>query len=255
VRDPFHPYSDLRGLTPEASEEGRILLGHADRLPAISMQQVPSDDKLSVLFDWRSRLGSADGFDEWQWSGWAVLSQSVWRGLLRENVDEGGLRDYLWANAERAEGDIRLSRNVMLHPSARLVPPVFIGENSEVEAGARVGPNVVISSDCVIDRYSSLRNSVVLGSTYVGERKELDGALVAHELVFRSLSSRPPLVDLAGWLMMPLAFCLLGAELWLLSWLFRLVAPETPSLDLVKLISGLPASAVTRVSPLVATRV
>jgi lipopolysaccharide/colanic/teichoic acid biosynthesis glycosyltransferase len=153
--------------------------------------------------------------------------------LFRENVDERGLRDYLWASAERiqrievapplsvqnlgnilasnvsalqgefhgllitgrVEGDIRLSRNVMLHPSARLVPPVFIGENCEVEAGARVGPNVVIGSDCVIDRYSSLRNSVVLGSTYVGERMELDGTLVAHELVFRSLPSRPPLVE------------------------------------------------------------
>jgi exosortase len=58
--------------------------------------------------------------------------------------------------------------------------------------------------------------------------------------------------DLAGWLMMPLAFCLLGAELWLLSWLFRPTSAEVPSLDFAKLVSGSPVNASTRVSPAVA---
>jgi exosortase len=44
--------------------------------------------------------------------------------------------------------------------------------------------------------------------------------------------------DLAGWLMVPLAFCLLGAELWLLSWLFQPVSPSAPSPHLPMLVAG-----------------
>lgn len=232
ARDPFQPYSDLRGLIPEGNEDARVLLGHADRLPAVRLEEIPEDDELSVIFDWRSG-STTERHDDWRWSGWAVLSRPIWQGLLRQEVDERGLREYLWANAMglrrfevapplsmqsfgsvlaanatvlrrafpgllitgRAEGDVRLSRNVMLHPLAQLFPPVFIGENCEIEAGARVGPNVVIGSDCVIDRHSSLSNSVVMGSTYVGERVELDGTLVAHALVVRAVPSHPSLVQ------------------------------------------------------------
>lgn len=62
--------------------------------------------------------------------------------------------------------------------------------------------------------------------------------------------------DLAGWLMIPLAFCLLGAELWLLSWLFRPIAATALSLDLPTLVAASPAfAAANRVPPVVATSV
>jgi NDP-sugar pyrophosphorylase family protein len=228
ARNPFRPYVDLRTLTQEDNAGGRVLLGHADRLPAVRLEEFSRHEETTVVFDWRSRDAIA-GHDEWRWSGWALLSPRVWRGLSRRNLDEQGVHEYLLADGEvlrrqevapplrmqcfesilaanlavlrgefsgllingRVKGGVRLARNVTLHPSAQLVPPVFLGENCEIGAGARVGPNVVVASGCVIDRRSSLSNSLVLGSTYVGEGLELDGAVVCETRVNGAGLSRP----------------------------------------------------------------
>jgi hypothetical protein len=47
-----------------------------------------------------------------------------------------------------------------------------------VAAGASIGPNTVLTSDIVISAGSTVRNSVVLPHTYVGEGLELDETVV-----------------------------------------------------------------------------
>ena len=90
----------------------------------------------------------------------------------------GGSSNGAQISAREIEPHIWIARNVSLHPTARMVPPVFVGENSSIGAGARVGPNAAIGRDSVIDRQTSVTHSAVLPGSYCGERLEIDHMLV-----------------------------------------------------------------------------
>jgi hypothetical protein len=111
------------------------------------------------------------GFDEIMAAHRDVL-RGEWHGLL--------------LNGKPVEPDVWLARNVMLHPSAVLVPPVYIGADCEVAAGARVGPNVIVGPGCVIDRRATLADSLVLPGTYLGEAVDLEDAIVDRDRVARA---------------------------------------------------------------------
>lgn len=71
-----------------------------------------------------------------------------------------------------------ISRNVVIHPTVRIQPPVFLGENSNVEAQVELGPNAVIAADCVIDRKASVMNSVIMTHSYIGENLEVTDSII-----------------------------------------------------------------------------
>lgn len=199
ARDAHHPYGRLRRIPGE--DEERLLLGHADRLPAMAPEEVLGDRPL-VLRD-----GDA-------WTGWAVVPSAVLQGLDDETeekdveriVESLGLAAAeaapvlsvcsptallvsqrlafdghvpgLIFGARQAEPGVWISRNVMMHPSVRVRPPVFIGENSRLNRGVRIGPNVLVSADCIVDEGTSLEDAAVFPDSFVGEHLELNGVLV-----------------------------------------------------------------------------
>jgi len=63
---------------------------------------------------------------------------------------------------------------------------VFVGERSWVEPSARLGENVVLGADVVVDRGARLRNCLVLDGTYIGENLDLENAIVAGALLARA---------------------------------------------------------------------
>ncbi len=73
---------------------------------------------------------------------------------------------------------IWISRNVSIHPSAKLSAPVFIGENCRVAEGVSLGPGVVIGANSVIDRKSTLRDTVIFPGSYVGEALDIERSIV-----------------------------------------------------------------------------
>jgi lipopolysaccharide/colanic/teichoic acid biosynthesis glycosyltransferase len=231
ARDPLRPYKGIRALSLGGSNDEPILLGHADRLPAVRLTgEALPPGKSPVLYGLRKSVD-----EPWHWSGWALFSSAAWRQQAWPEVDEQGLYRYLCSgrggapnrvevprllsarnfaallganravlrgdfpglllNGQAPEPDVRLSRNVMLHPSAQLIPPVYIGENCEIAAEARVGPNVFVGPGCVIDRRSAITDSVVLPGTYVGECLELDNVLVDRNRVARGFAGSPVRVE------------------------------------------------------------
>jgi len=63
---------------------------------------------------------------------------------------------------------------------------VFVGERSWVEPSARLGENVVLAADVVIDRGARLRNCLVRDGTYIGKNLDLENAIVAGPLLARA---------------------------------------------------------------------
>lgn len=70
-----------------------------------------------------------------------------------------------------------LGRNVVIHPTAVLTPPLFIGEDTRIGRGAVIGPSAVIGKHCRIEEKSTVSNSLVMDNSFVGEMLELEASL------------------------------------------------------------------------------
>jgi hypothetical protein len=220
VRDASRPGAAFRRLALVDLDEP-VLLVYPDRLPhfCLARDRLLPQVRPPVLFCWRD-MASARFEDRVQWAGWAWLPGRL-LARLPEELDEHQLAALLLAVAQRqgslvevgrplsarsfpelleahrrvltgqfpelliagreAEREIRLARNVGLHPTARLIPPVYLGENCRVGAGARIGPNVSVGGDCVLDARCAVENAVVFPGSYVGEGLELSEAIADRE--------------------------------------------------------------------------
>jgi NDP-sugar pyrophosphorylase family protein len=67
---------------------------------------------------------------------------------------------------------------VVLHPTARVIPPVYIDEGSRIGSATRLGPNATIGKHCILDSGCVVENAVVFPKTYVGDGLELKDVLV-----------------------------------------------------------------------------
>ena len=72
--------------------------------------------------------------------------------------------------------------NAKISPTAKLLAPVFIGPHCTIVGAAKLGPNTVVGTGCLIDRDCRIRNSGVLADSYVGEGMVLDGAVIDRDL-------------------------------------------------------------------------
>jgi hypothetical protein len=200
VRDAAKPYAPLARI----AADGPVLLVHADCLP-----QVPLKETAAAL---QPLAFCSAG----TWTGWALLDPAAISAIAgdwdREQLEQFVLdsagrfavRDCPVILGVRSEAEfivsqrtaldksfpglmfygrevqegIWISRNVTLHPTASLIPPVYLGENSRIGAGVRLGPNVVVVRDCLLDSASTLENSAILPGSYVGQALELDHVIV-----------------------------------------------------------------------------
>ena len=108
-----------------------------------------------------------------------VLSARSWEDLLEAHrrIFEEPFPGVLSTGHEAREG-VRVGRGTRVHPSARIEPPVFIGEDCRVGPGVQVGPRVAVGNGCVIDRNTTVRDSVIFPGSYVGEGLEMVTTLV-----------------------------------------------------------------------------
>ena len=152
-----------------------------------------------------------------KWSGWAWLTRDCLAGIPEDSdeiqlqafleehagsrieaadrfkplsVQSGGdlLASHLGVLAKKNSGlmvrgreieeAVWLARNVSLHPTAKLIAPLYIGENCRIARGVRIGPDAVIGHNCVLDEKSTVARSVVFPGSYVGEALELSDAIV-----------------------------------------------------------------------------
>jgi NDP-sugar pyrophosphorylase family protein len=92
------------------------------------------------------------------------------------------LQGLLISGAERESG-VWIARNATIHPSVRITAPIYIGTNSRLSKGVKVGPHVVVGPDCIIDSNTVLEDALVFGGSYVGEALEVHKSIVAHNLL------------------------------------------------------------------------
>ncbi|MBI5593883.1 MAG: sugar transferase [Deltaproteobacteria bacterium] len=216
VKDPEKPYRPFQLLN--RPENDPILLVHTNRLVISNVaQHFCSESSSPVLYEY---VPNTENSSTWTGWGWIPLS---YRQNFPINADETDFYRFLTAYAngqcrripvskllnvlsyaalldghravlskeinsllmtgrEIAPG-IWLSKNVRLHPHARLIPPVYIGKNCSISKGVHIGPNVTIGSNCVIDEKTTITNSIVFKGSYIGESLEISSSLVNKNLL------------------------------------------------------------------------
>jgi len=191
--DPEHVFSALAGMEVTAKE--RILVAEASRFPAEPL--LTEDESESCAF--------LDGDEGWFWvRGEELRRKDETVGSFLQQVKKEQARkvdawyrmtspgDMLEAMrfametecrglrvSGRLQGDrVWMGRNVVIHPTAQIHPPVFLGPNSRLSAGVSVGPDVAVQGGVLIDTQSQVQRSIVLENSYVGEKLELSDAIV-----------------------------------------------------------------------------
>ena len=203
--DHHKPYATLPAVLLNCQGPG--LLAHADRLPVFEPGEAPGPQKAEQEALFCSEGGEA-------FSGWAFLdakrlrkvgphwSEAELERMLLEEIPGRmeadavlSCRDYaslcqshwqvlnhggagLLLTGQEVEPGIWLSRNVSLHPTARLEPPVWIGEDCRVEQGVKLGPRATVMQGSLLDKRSSLVDSLVFPFSYVGQELEVEQAVV-----------------------------------------------------------------------------
>ncbi|GAB4455800.1 MAG: hypothetical protein OHK0029_12490 [Armatimonadaceae bacterium] len=211
-----HPAPDAAGvysLLPllESGAADSVLLVHGDRLPRVDPGSLAATGSPTVV------LTEAGDWTGWAMVPGTLLpqlascaSETDLAGMLRslpavqnvtapEMLDARSLETLLQAQqivaanrfpgllrtgrAVSGEGDtagdtIRTARGASVHPGARLIAPVFIGENSQIGAGCVIGPNAVVSDHCTVGERTVLENMLLLPGSFVGEGLELRDAVI-----------------------------------------------------------------------------
>ena len=78
---------------------------------------------------------------------------------------------------------VRFGRNVRLHPTARVVGPVVIGDDATIGAGVELGPEAVVGRGVVLDDGAVVRRAVVGDRSYVGAGLAVSESVVAGNRV------------------------------------------------------------------------
>ncbi len=58
-----------------------------------------------------------------------------------------------------------------------IVPPVYLGENVQIESGSVIGPNTVIYDNSLISTNTSVRNSILFENVFVSSNCYIDGSV------------------------------------------------------------------------------
>lgn len=209
VRDPDQPCAILKAIAKKYGDEN-ILLACGDQLPIIHSLAA------AVLPTWPLIWLYPDG----RWSGWGVVPASLLRTLnnadpltkIPELLTPQGKSIYtlscietdsffdlkasnmrflddkysmgLFPATAHCRGEkLWISQGALIHPSATLEAPAFIGRNTQIKANAHIGPYAVIEQNCVIDSRSRVSNALVLQRSYVGEDLKVEDSIVDHNLL------------------------------------------------------------------------
>ena len=70
-----------------------------------------------------------------------------------------------------------VGRDVQISSSARVRPPVILGNGIQFGHGVHAGPNIIIGDNCIIDNGTTIRNTIILGNTYLGRDLEIEGKI------------------------------------------------------------------------------
>ena len=301
ARDPLRPYNSLKTILHNIPADEPVLSVHGDRLPVDeAVFQLDKQEELAprtFVFREGTEADAKVQATGWQWIMPSTIAMyprdmdsnkyddlaienatsmeelvEVTRPLSAQSYGEiidsqrrvlNGEAPGLLVSGREVEPGIWISRNVSFPSSVKMIAPLYLGANSRIGRGVTLGPNVVIGEGCVLDQHCTVRDSLIIAGSYVGESLELTDLVVdknrvintrlgvdypvSEDFIVGSMAMRPIHDRLAGIFSRMVAICILLASsplllltalylkisragnVWHLIDFVRLPAPHSPS--------------------------
>jgi NDP-sugar pyrophosphorylase family protein len=118
--------------------------------------------------------------------GKILISVDSYHELKKSNIKsliDNSTNIHFPTTSKQINQGVWISKGTSVNPSAKLYPPVFLGENTFVDKLAIIGPNVVIENNCIIDQNSQINNSLVCNNSYVGEALNISNSVIDRNLI------------------------------------------------------------------------
>lgn len=108
-------------------------------------------------------------------------------------TDMGKIDEYLRCSKDVLDKNIKLKLNVSeksegyflgsdttISKTAKITPPVYIGNNCNIECDVEIGPYSIIGDNTVVSKNSSLNRTVVFNDVFIGENSRIKSAIIGR---------------------------------------------------------------------------
>jgi NDP-sugar pyrophosphorylase family protein/lipopolysaccharide/colanic/teichoic acid biosynthesis glycosyltransferase len=154
-RTPFDAYADLRPALHAAGEEVAAFAHEGYWNPLCTAEQV--------------HQGQLD-----------LLRSAGLEPALR--LAEGLPRHVRLPSTQMAPG-IWVGKHNVIHPLAKMMPPIFVGDDCRIGPNVELGPETILSSGVIVDEGATIHHSTILPHTYIGRLVDVGQRLVQQQRV------------------------------------------------------------------------
>ncbi|KHD37282.1 glucose-1-phosphate nucleotidyltransferase [Clostridium acetobutylicum] len=85
-------------------------------------------------------------------------------------------------DASQHQKGVWIGKNTIVSDNVKVIPPVYIGDNSEIRSGAEIGPFAVIGRNNIISEMATIKRSIIFENCYIGSGAELRGSVVSNNV-------------------------------------------------------------------------
>lgn len=76
-----------------------------------------------------------------------------------------------------------VGRSNSIHPTAKIIPPIVIGDNCQIGREVELGPYTVIGSNVIIDDEATITESTINNHTYIGQLVQINNRFVDKNIM------------------------------------------------------------------------
>ena len=188
----FVPSGPVRATTPKGALLGRPAPGYATGAYIFEpnvLEHIPARATFDCYADLLpALLKNGEAVNAWMTRGYCIRLSNL---IAYHAAQAAVVMSAAEVNGPRllsrlVSVGVWVGRNTIVHPSAKLAPPILIGDDCDVRSDVELGPNAVIGNNVIIDERATVRDSVVLDSTYIGRRTNVE-----HRIAHKSLLIDP----------------------------------------------------------------
>jgi NDP-sugar pyrophosphorylase family protein len=111
-----------------------------------------------------------------------VFLYSAYRTAAPDVADLPRVR-YVAFNGRQIMPGVWAEHGHAIHQSARLTPPIYIGEASRIGREVELGPETVIGANVIIDAEATIQRSTVLKGTYLGQLVDCESRVIVRTTI------------------------------------------------------------------------
>jgi NDP-sugar pyrophosphorylase family protein len=81
-------------------------------------------------------------------------------------------------NGDEVRAGVWVAKTAYVHSAAQVIAPAYVGPNTRLRSGAMLADCSTVERDCIIERGTTVKNSSILGGTYIGVCLDVSNTVV-----------------------------------------------------------------------------